>query len=192
MNYCVAAGDERLGDAWRLHPPTLPNGEDFPAADMIDTDKFRDVEVFLPLAATGRKIDLTFIYWQTFVATSRGADALRALCCSPIWFSPATTCEGDNLHILHSPLITGAIDDTRTTVTYHPQYPSRHPLSHMSGKVKRMSTICLRTDVVREYDLFYLSERPTYLFVSERLLKELQVAGIEGVGRAPLPQVSLS
>jgi len=192
VNYFVASADETLHDTWKLHPPLLPNGEQFPAAEMIDTDKFRDVQVYMPVAATGRKTDLTFIYWQLYVATDNGARKLSTLCRSPIWFSHAVTESGDALQILHAPLIADAIDMNQTLIVRHPEYPLRHPLSHMSGKIKTMTNIHLWQDAIASYDLFYLAERPLYLFISQRLLESLREAGVEGAGAAIYPQVYLS
>lgn len=192
MQYHTAGGHARVGGAWGLLPPLLPTGEPIAAADVLDTNAFLDTELVFPISRSGNRTDLTFFYWQTYAATIRGKEALQQVCRNPIQCSPACTAENDKLWLMRPPSISGCIDDKKTNIVWHPTYPDRHPLSHLSGRIRSLGNIHISEHKVKDYDLFYLSEYPVFLLISERLVNTLHDMGVTGCGAMGYPAIVMA
>ena len=101
----------------------------------------------------------------------------------------AVSSEGDDLFAVCAPHVVGSIDAGLSTVTYHPKYSAGHPLFHLSEKIRSLGNIHLRGDIVKDYDLFYVSEYPVFLVVSQRLVDLLTDYNVTGIGVAMLPEL---
>ncbi|MBN9522282.1 hypothetical protein J0H58_27815 [bacterium] len=188
MRLYVAAGSDDP-DTWGLFPPTRPDGEPFAAARLIDTADFADEQLIFPIGRSGRRTGLTFFYWQAYAATPAGRDAVARAAPAGVWFSPATTSAGDELFVVRAPPLRGAIDPAGSRLDWHPTYPPRHPLVHLSGQIQLAYKLALRRPVIEGFDLFYLAEYPVVLVITERLLATLQGTGVEGVSGAEFPEI---
>src|SRR5689334_13182790 len=135
MQFFVAEGvdDE---EAWGLLPPVLPDGSPIAAAALLDTADFAEVPLVFPVSRPGRRMPLTFFYWQAFAATPAGRAAVERQRPAGVWFRPARSSEGDELLVVRAPRVRGAVDPGASRLTWHPVYPPRHPLAHLSGAIR--------------------------------------------------------
>ncbi|MFO0826265.1 MAG: hypothetical protein U0792_24620 [Gemmataceae bacterium] len=192
MHFYQAVGNGQDSGAWGLLPPLLSDGTPVAAAAVLDTDTYLDTELLFPISRAGYHTDLTFFYWQAYVATPKGRDALEQLCRNPLKFSPARTIQGDKLWLVRAPGVSGAIDDKHTIVKRHPSYADRHPLAHLSGRVRSLGNIHLLGEQVSGRDLFYLAEYPVFLLISDFLVNGLRDLGISGWGIVDDPAIAIS
>lgn len=189
MRHYIASYGMDDGSSWGLLPPVLPTGDPIAAASLLDNGQYMDVKVVLPVGRPGRRTDLTFFYWQTYAANQHGRIALETCCRNELQFSPAVSSEGDDLWIVRAPQVDRCLDVSRSNIVWHPRYPDRHPLAHMSGRIRTMSNMYLVADTAADYDMFYIMEHPLYLLVSERLLEALQQMHITGIGYIEYPTI---
>lgn len=115
--------------------------------------------------------DFPWLGAHALVMRKNAVEALRAILEANGEILPLATDDGTELYVLNVTRVLEAVDEQRSDILRFPE----------SGRIMRVRSIAFIERVVHGIDIFRLPHRASSTYVSDRFVKAVQEAGLEGL-----------